>query len=425
MIRDLFTPITRDERQEQCRKAWIMHKGIGTIEACTGFGKTRTAINCIKCVMSKYPNLKTLVVVPTDLLKNQWITILDGCGLGLNVEVQVINTTAKNGYICDLLIIDEIHRTAAETLQYVFQKVKYKLILGLTATLERLDGRHVIVEKYCPVIDSVPIELAKASGWVSNFTEYQVIIQVDDIDKYKEYNAEFVKHFEFFDFNFNLAMSMVGKDGLKNRLAYRKQLCQTNDAKVLADALVTITYHATGFMRAMQARKKFIHNHKEKIKIAQTIIANRSDKKIITFSANTNMAEKIGIGYVYTGKESKKKNRITLEKFSALDKGVINSCKLAIEGFDCPGLSVGIMLGVDSSSTKSTQAAGRVIRKEGSKYSEIFNLIIADTVEQEWFKKSHENTEYVTIDVENLEKLLKGEPWEPYKKKLQNFTFRF
>ena len=424
-MRDLFAPVTRDERQEQCKKAWLSHKGKGTIEACTGFGKTRTAINCMKTVMTRYPNIRVLVVVPTELLKDQWTTILDGCGLGLNTEVQVVNTAAKNGGQCDMLIIDEIHRTAAETLQYVFQRVKYKLILGLTATLERLDGRHTIIEKYCPVVDSVSIELAKASGWVSDFTEYQVIIHVDDIDKYKEYNKEFVKHFEFFNFDFGLVMSMVGKDGLKNRLNYRNQICQSNDKAALSEALKAITYHSTGFMRALQSRKKFIHNHEEKIRVAQAIIAHRADKKIITFSANTDMAEKIGIGYVYTGKESKKKNRITLDEFALLDKGVINSCKLAIEGFDCPGLSVGIMLGVDSSSTKSTQAAGRVIRKEGSKYSEIFNLIIEDTVEQEWFKKSHSHTSYVTIDVDNLLKLLKGEPWVPYRKKLQNFTYRF
>lgn len=424
-MRDLFSPVTRDERQDECKRAWLTNKGKGTIEACTGFGKTRCAINCMKAVLSKYPTIRTLVVVPTELLKNQWISILDEQGLGLNTEVQVVNTSAKNGYECDLLIIDEIHRTAADTLQYVFNKVKYKLILGLTATLERLDGRHTIIEKYCPVVDSVSIELAKASGWVSDFTEYQVIITVDDIDLYKEYNKEFVKHFEFFNFDFNLVMSMVGKDGLKNRLRYRDQLCTSNDKNDKSEILKSITYHSTAFMRALQSRKKFIHNHPEKIRVANEIISRRADKKIITFSANTEMAEKIGVGYVYTGKESKKKNRITLEEFALLERGVINSCKLAIEGFDCPGLSVGIMLGVDSSSTKSTQAAGRVIRKEGSKYSEIFTLVIEGTVEQEWFKKSHSKSNYVTIDVENLIKMLNGENWEPYKKKLQNFTYRF
>lgn len=382
-------------------------------------------INCLKAVLSKYPTIRALVVVPTELLKNQWIDILDKEGLGLNTEVQVVNTTAKNGYECDFLIIDEIHRTAAETLQFVFSKVKYKLILGLTATLERLDGRHTIVEKYCPVVDSVTIEVAKANGWVSDFTEYQVIITAEDIESYREQNREFIRHFEFFNFDFGLAMSMVGKDGLRNRLNYRNQICSSSDKAELSNALKQITFHSTAFMRALQARKKFIHNHPAKLEVAREIIAHRADKKIITFSANTAMAEKIGVGYVYTGKESKKQNRITLEEFALLDKGVINSCKLAIEGFDCPGLSVGIMLGVDSSSTKSTQAAGRVIRKEGSKYSEIFTLVLEDTVEQEWFKKSHQKSEYVTIDVDNLRKLLNGEPWEPYKKKLQNFTYRF
>ena len=235
------------------------------------------------------------------------------------------------------------------------------------------------------MVDSVSIELARLSGWVSDFTEYQVIISVDDIETYKEYNKEFVKHFEFFNFDFGLVMSMVGKDGLKNRLNYRHQICNSSDKASLSEALKMITYHSTAFMRALQARKKFIHNHPDKLRVAREIISRREDKKIITFSANTEMAESIGVGYVYTGKESKKKNRITLDEFALLNKGVINSCKLAIEGFDCPGLSVGIMLGVDSSSTKSTQAAGRVIRKEGSKYSEIFTLVVEDTVEQEWF----------------------------------------
>lgn len=148
-------------------------------------------------------------------------------------------------------------------------------------------------------------------------------------------------------------MSMVGKDGLRNRLNYRNQICSSSDKAELSNALKQITFHSTAFMRALQARKKFIHNHPAKLEVAREIIAHRADKKIITFSANTAMAEKIGVGYVYTGKESKKQNRITLEEFALLDKGVINSCKLAIEGFDCPGLSVGIMLGVDSSSTKA------------------------------------------------------------------------
>ena len=105
-MKDLFTPLTRDERQEESLKAWLRNKGRGTIIACTGFGKTTIAINCFKRVLTKYPNLKALIVVPTDTLKDQWTQILDKKGLSLNSEVQVINTTAKKGAVCDLLILD-------------------------------------------------------------------------------------------------------------------------------------------------------------------------------------------------------------------------------------------------------------------------------------------------------------------------------
>ena len=35
-MKDLFTPLTRDERQEESLKAWLQNKGKGCIEGCTG-----------------------------------------------------------------------------------------------------------------------------------------------------------------------------------------------------------------------------------------------------------------------------------------------------------------------------------------------------------------------------------------------------
>ena len=424
-MKDLFTPLTRDERQEESLRAWLKNKGRGCIEACTGYGKTKVGLNAIETVRKRYPELSVIVVVPTDVLRNQWLEQLDERGLGWNCKVEIINTASKTIDQCDLLILDEVHKFAADQFSHVFKTVKYKHVLGLTATIERLDGKHELIKKYCPVVDTVTIEVAKANGWVSEFTEYQVIVSAEDIDIYRDYNKEFVQHFEFFDFDFGLAMSMVGQSGLTNRLRYRDELCPNGSKEEKSKILKEIMYHSMGFTHALQNRKKFIHNHPQKIEVAREIIKHRADKKIITFSANTKMAEAIGVGYVYTGKEGKKKNRITIDEFKQLDKGVINSCKLAIEGFDCPGLSVGIVMGVDSSATKAIQSTGRVVRKEGSKYAEMFTLVMENTVEQEWFKKSHPKGDYVTIDVENLLKMLKGEEWSPYKKKIQNYTYRF
>lgn len=431
-ISALTKSMSRDERQEQARVKWIKNKCKGTFEFATGFGKTFTAIKCIKSIIDKYPQVRVLVVVPTDNLKSQWISKLDDYQLGLNAEVQVVNTVIKHSWKCTILVIDEAHRYASDTFQEIFNKVEYKYILGLTATFKRLDGKHEIIAKYCPVIDRVSTEEALINGWLSKFKEYQVIIDVDDIDKYKEYNKEFTEHFEFFNYDFNLAMSMLGKNGFINRAKYRDELCSSMnlDSKSMEttrkEVFKSITIHAMGFIRAIQNRKAFIYNHPKKIEIARKIIEARKNSKIITFSNNVKMAESIGYGKVYTGKTgTKKKNRIMLEEFNDCDTGVINSCVKLNEGADIRGLSVAIILGLDSSETKSIQRRGRAIRKEENKIAEIFNIIIDQTVETKWFSSSHENSPYITIDEEGLNNVLNGKEPKPYVKKIKDFTFRY
>lgn len=424
---DLFTPVTRDERQKQGVIKWLENKGRGTLEYPTGVGKTYTAIKCIKAVLKKYPHFRILVVVPTEGLQEQWKQSLYKHELSFNSDVQIINTVVKHDWKCDILIIDEIHRVAADTFKNVFSKVKYNLLLGLTATLERLDEKHTIIEKYCPICDSINLGEALANNWISDYTEYRVVLDVEDIDKYLEVHREFTDHFSFFNYDFNLAMSMVGPKGLANKLSYRDHICGANaDKTAKTEALKQISYHANGLMKTMQARKKFINNHPDKIRLTREIIKHRPNAKIITFSATTDIAESIGIGNVYSGKDSKKKGRTTIEEFSKQPSGVLNTIKKADEGLDVPGLSVAIILGMDSSPTRTVQRKGRVIRKEGDKHAEIFTFVINDTVESKWFEKSHKgNTDYITIGEKGLMQVLNYQEPELYNHTIKKVLFRF
>ena len=99
---------------------------------------------------------------------------------------------------------------------------------------------------------------------------------------------------------------------------------------------------------------------------------------------------------------------------------------MAIEGLDVPDLSVGIQTGIDSSKTKAIQSLGRVVRlAKGKLGAEFFTLVINDTVETKWMQNAKKDSQIEIIDVENLMHVLKGEPYELYKRKIKNFTFRF
>jgi superfamily II DNA or RNA helicase len=220
-------------------------------------------------------------------------------------------------------------------------------------------------------------------------------------------------------------MSMCNQEGWKNKLAYRDQLYHGDDENKKKEILQAINYHSAQFIRTMTARKKFINNHPKKIEIARKIIQSRPYAKIITFSNNIKMAEAIGIGKVYSGKDSKKKGRATLEELESGDIQVINTIAKANEGLNIPDLSIAIMLGIDSSKIKAVQRVGRVCRAQENKQAEIFNLVINDTAETEWFRKAHSKSQYITIDETGLKAVLNYEEPKPYKKKIQKLTFRF
>ena len=96
--------MTRTERQKESIRKWIANKGKGTVVAGTGVGKTHIALMTIQALLKKYPNLRILVVVPTETLKRQWFEKIDEWGFQFNVEIEIINTVVKHSYNCNFLV---------------------------------------------------------------------------------------------------------------------------------------------------------------------------------------------------------------------------------------------------------------------------------------------------------------------------------
>ena len=68
--------------------------------------------------------------------------------------------------------------------------------------------------------------------------------------------------------------------------------------------------------------------------------------------------EKIGRGFTVHSGKTNKKNRLTVNEFSNLEYGVMNTAKSLDEGADLPGLNLAIILCNTSSGTQKTQRVG-------------------------------------------------------------------
>lgn len=170
-------------------------------------GKTKAAILAIRLFLSKNKNKKILVVVPTEHLKIQWLQELAKNGLHQDVVIEIINSAIKKHEKVDFLILDEAHRFLSDTFFSIFRERDPTIVLGLSATFHRLDGRHELLNQYCPICDIITVKEAIENKWLSPYKEYKVLLEPKDIDIYKEYNRQFNESFSFFEYDFNLAMS--------------------------------------------------------------------------------------------------------------------------------------------------------------------------------------------------------------------------
>lgn len=404
----------RDLRQEQCVQKWVEAGCKGTCDCHVGFGKTVIGMIAIKRFLAKNPTRSVLIITPSDPIKKQWINYTVQHQVFENCTVRTMYDVSENKYSCDLLIIDEIHRVGTNKILKLFDNIKYKAILGLTATFERLDGKHEIIAQKCPIVDTVTAEEGIAKGWMSKFKEYLVLITPEDYNIYEKLNQEFNEHFSFFNFEFHEAMQCATDWKYRNFYTKSKNL----DSK-------QVLVHAMGFNRTLQGRKKYINNHPRKIELAELILEHRQDKKCITFSNTIAMAEKIKYGKAYSGKDSAKKGRITLEEFANMPTGVLNTVAKLKEGYNDPSLSVSINLGINSSKGTNKQKRGRVTRTAENKEAEVFYLVLKGTVEEKWFAECIGNKDYITIGEDNLLNLLQGNEYIVKKNKETNMLFRF
>lgn len=198
--------MTKDDRQKLGVRKWVDFKCRGTLCWSTGVGKTNAACMAIKLFLTKNKGKKIVIVVPTDNLKVQWMNVLVKQQLFYDVSVEIINSAVKHQEKVDLLVLDEIHTMASDSFIEIFKVKNPTLVLGLSATFNRLDGRHELLAKYAPICDTIGVKEAIENNWLSAYKEYKVSLEPDDIQIYRELNSTFLSTFSFFNNDFKLAM---------------------------------------------------------------------------------------------------------------------------------------------------------------------------------------------------------------------------
>lgn len=424
------------ERQLIGRDRWFANNCRGTFEWVTGVGKTYGAILCMKKVLEIKPDASFIIVVPRDPLRDMWREEIKNHNIP-NAKVDTIHMLAKSNNECDMLVLDELHMYVgkdASVFPKIFENTECNRILGLTATITGSSVMRDVVNANCPVIDSIPVDVALEEGFVSEYIQYNLGIPLsqEDTIKYARLNGKFYKHFGLFNNNFDLVKACLSQSGAE-RFA---SSINWDTGAIIGMARKTMT--------AIRERKQFLYGAPSKLDVAEQIINKFSDHKIITFSQTTEPADKLASridradsyhsnintrlfvdenqigekcgkgkyklyedGGVYSWDQIKEKHddvkrygtkRLRERILTAFKNGditVLCSAQALDVGFDDDSINMGIVLSATSQQRQNIQRTGRVIRAKEGKRAIIIQLYILDTQDEKWLNDRQTNSENI------------------------------
>jgi superfamily II DNA or RNA helicase len=371
--RPVLSLVPRSYQVDACT-AW-QQQGRGVVVLPTGAGKTVVALMVIERLA-----VRTLVVVPTLELLAQWQRALGeklsvpSATIGVvgggrrdvrDLTVITFDSAARPQRHLDgfgLLIVDEVHHLPATLYRRIVSKVAAPCRLGLSATPERLDGRHHDLDLLIgPVVfHRLPSDLRRERQ-IADYVEHRVFVDLLPAEqgRYEWLMAQF----RWYLARYNLRTGGDCFRTLVQRAGYDPAARQALQA------------HRQARMIALNAEAKIA-------RVAALLDQHRHDKVII-FAEYTALVDAVSRRLLIptiTYQTAPQERRAVLEGFRTGRYSKLVTGRVLNEGVDVPDANVAIVASGSSATREYIQRLGRVLRPKPQP-AVLYELITRKTTE--------------------------------------------
>ena len=344
----------------------------------TGAGKTIFALHCIEDLRKLRPRLRTIILVPTIALLDQWYASIRAY-LGISqtdiavfsgetpdVHPRSINLVVLNtGRLLaprlasgapSLLIVDECHRASSPVNSRALEGDQIAS-LGLSATpLPRPEGNNVaVITRYLgEVIYTYSLSAAKQDGIICDFSLTNVAIRLHP-HELAEYN----------ELTRRIAM-----------LSARKERGESV-AEQLRIALIQRAWVSKNASIRIPLSVKLVEQHvpRRTIVFHESIAAVNQTARILTERGHRATA--------YHSQIAPEMRKDNLRLFTESRFDVLVACRAIDEGIDVPNAEVGILASSTKTPRQRIQRIGRVLRPApGKQHADIVTVFLEGDEEQ-------------------------------------------
>ncbi len=375
------------EHQAEAIAAWRDAGKRGVVVLPTGAGKTYVAQLAILEVQRS-----ALIVVPTLDLLAQWTGVLEralGQPIGMlgggSHDIQDITVSTYDsahihidrlGHRFGLLIFDEVHHLPSELYQQIARGAIAPFRLGLTATLERSDGRERLLDELLgPVAYQRSIK-DLAGDILADYDVFERLVEMDEADQAR-YASEREIYRQFVRIN---RISVGSPQGWQRFLS---ESSRSNEGRRALDA-----FHA-------QKRLSLVHG--AKLRELYALLAEHHDDRVIIFTNDNASVYEISARVLcptITHQTSLKERKEILERFNSGQYTTVATSKVLNEGVDVPEARVAIILSGSGSVREHVQRLGRILRRAKDKRAVLYELITSNTGETFVSQRRREHDAY-------------------------------
>jgi superfamily II DNA or RNA helicase len=368
-LRPALPPLRPD--QEAAIAAWERAGRRGVIVKPTGTGKTEIALALV--ARHRAP---TLVVAPLRDLMYQWQRrIRQGLGFDAGVlgdgrrEIWPITVTTYDsawihmkeiGNRYRLVVFDEAHHLPGPTLHESALDCLAPMRLGLTATLERGDGREWMLDELIGPV-AFREEIAQAKGkTLADYALVRVPIYLGAAEQ------------EEFD-----RLSRRVREYLARRRREEPGLAWTDVTRQSRT-----DPEAREVLRAYRRKLALIHRSTEKLRVLEDIFRLHPTEQCVIFTASNRMALEVSARFLIpalTAHSDKRERNAVLDAFARGEIRALVACEVLNEGWDAPALKVGVVLGGEKGVKEAVQRIGRLLRRSGDRAARLYEVVLQET----------------------------------------------
>lgn len=371
--------------QSEAIAAWNRAGRRGLVVLPTGAGKSLVAHLAIAAAARH-----TLIVVPTIDLMLQWHDGLRSdfglpkVGLlgGGSHEIEPVTVTTYDSFHIHaerignrfgLVVYDEVHHLPGPSYILATDHLLAPFRLGLTATPERPDNRHLLLDRAVgPTVYRREIR-ELAGEFLADYSVETLRVSMTEAEL-DDYNAARQTYLDFVRQN---RISMSAPGGWARFIALSSR---TPDGRA-------------AFAAYREQRRLALASSGKLAVVEQLLQLHRADRSIIFTHDNATVFElsKRLLLPSITHRTSARERAEILARFRSGEYRTVVTSKVLNEGVDVPDAGVAIVLSGSATQREQVQRLGRVLRKREGKQAVLYEIITRDTIEEQVAERRKEH----------------------------------